>query len=53
MALRKEWEAVRGDPGEAFRFMKTFRRSLLGLVGVDEFIRTEAEAMLASRPAVC
>ncbi|HMK70162.1 MAG TPA: hypothetical protein VK442_04240 [Xanthobacteraceae bacterium] len=52
VALRRQWEAVRGDPGEAFRFMKTFRRSLLGLVRVDEFIRAEAEAMLASQPAV-
>jgi len=47
--FKEEWKRVRENPYQAFHFMKKFRHSFLKLVQVDDFIRAEAEAMLASQ----
>jgi hypothetical protein len=44
--LRDLWHSAGNDPSAAFQFMQQFRHSLLNLVSVERFIRTEAEAML-------
>jgi hypothetical protein len=46
--FREKWWTVRDDPHAAFRFIKSFRYSVLRLVHVDDFVRAEAEAMFAS-----
>jgi hypothetical protein len=46
--LHDLWDSARSDPSAAFQFMQQFRYSLLNLISVERFIRTEAEAMLAN-----
>ncbi len=46
--FRDSWNSVRSDPHTAFQFMQKYRYTLLNLVSVDQFVRTEAEAVLMS-----
>ena len=46
--FRDLWNSVRNDPHAAFQFMQKHRDTLLNPVSVDQFVRTEAEAVLMS-----
>jgi len=44
--LRDLWSSVRNDPYAAFQFVQKWKYTLLNLVPVERFVRTEAETVL-------